>query len=110
MNTFANVIDALLDPTIDHKKISIELAKLHPEIFLQIYNNKVASLLAWHREAAHHIRVGQRVDAIKVTRVHTGLGLKEAKDIVDNASHYEGACRLVQPEHQKLADLLQAAL
>ena len=38
---------------------------------------------AW-KEADQHLRDGKKVNAIKAVRQHTGLGLKEAKVLVDN--------------------------
>ncbi|WAU72498.1 MULTISPECIES: ribosomal protein L7/L12 [unclassified Acinetobacter] len=35
------------------------------------------------REALDALRAGQLIDAIKITREKTGLGLKESKDLVE---------------------------
>jgi len=35
-------------------------------------------------EADQHLRDGKKVNAIKAVRRHTGLGLKEAKVLIDN--------------------------
>nr|ESK53102.1 hypothetical protein F987_01264 [Acinetobacter gyllenbergii NIPH 230] len=34
-------------------------------------------------EALNVLRAGQLIDAIKITREKTGLGLKESKDLID---------------------------
>jgi hypothetical protein len=37
----------------------------------------------WVRNAVHSLEGGLKVEAIKIIRTNTGLGLKEAKDIAD---------------------------
>ena len=106
---FTCVIDALLDPNIDYKKIVIEFAKQHPEDFLTIYERKYPEIAPWHREVRSYTRrEGGKIPAIKAMRVHTGLGLKEAKDIIDNVMGEEFACEIIYPDHQALVDLLKS--
>ncbi|MEO8102498.1 MAG: ribosomal protein L7/L12 [Betaproteobacteria bacterium] len=38
----------------------------------------------------HALRQGRKIDAIKLLREHTGLGLKEAKDAIDAAARQSG--------------------
>lgn len=44
---------------------------------------KPVSLPPLPEEAAHALARGQKIEAIKIVREHTGLGLKESKDLVD---------------------------
>lgn len=38
---------------------------------------------AWEEEVRALVRQGRKIDAIKLYREHTGLGLREAKDAVE---------------------------
>lgn len=44
---------------------------------------KPVSLPPLPAEAASALARGQKIEAIKIVREHTGLGLKESKDLVD---------------------------
>lgn len=68
----------------DAQKICLMLAKRHPDIFLSMHRETAAPVEAWHREVIQQNYAGNKVHAIKVLRERTGLGLKEAKDVVDN--------------------------
>jgi ribosomal protein L7/L12 len=67
----------------DAKKIATALAKDYPEIFVKLYE-ATTSVQDWHRDVITFAYQGNPVGAIKLVREHTGLGLKEAKDVVDN--------------------------
>lgn len=62
----------------------------------------------WMHAVAIHLMSAQKVSAIKHLREHTGLGLKEAKDIVDAACSNEPISGRAQSE-QYVEWLTQAA-
>jgi hypothetical protein len=67
----------------DAQKIAVALAKEYPEIFVKLFDATTRAK-DWHREVITAAYQGNPVSAIKLTREFTGLGLKEAKDVVDN--------------------------
>lgn len=77
----------IMATSYDAKKIAVALAKDHPEIFVKMHNQTTA-VENWHREVITAIYQTNPIAAIKLTRERTGLGLKEAKDIVDNLRVY----------------------
>ena len=84
MSAYKEVIDILMSPAnFDYKRIAINLAKEHPEIFLQMVQRSVPTA-GWHQKIISLLKDDLKVDAIKLLRVETGFGLKEAKDVCDN--------------------------
>ncbi len=67
----------------DARKIVIALAKEHPELLVRLYRATTVTE-TWQRDIVTAVYQGNPVHAIKLTRENTGLGLKEAKDVVDN--------------------------
>jgi ribosomal protein L7/L12 len=67
----------------DAQKIAVALAKEYPEIFVKLHE-ATTSIQNWHRDVVTAVYQGNPVAAIKLTREKTGLGLKEAKDVIDN--------------------------
>lgn len=45
---------------------------------------------AYEAEVLALLRAGQKIQAIKVVRAHTGLGLREAKELVESLAAREG--------------------
>ena len=68
----------------DAQKIAHALAKKHPTLFLELYQQVAAPVLTWHKDVVQSLYAGNVVSAIKLMREKTGLGLKEAKDVCDN--------------------------
>lgn len=68
----------------DAQKIAHALAKKHPTLFLELYQQVAAPVSTWHKDVVQHMYGGNVVSAIKLVREKTGLGLKEAKDVCDN--------------------------
>ncbi len=66
----------------DAKKVALKLAARDPRLFLEIVNEKTWKA-PWHVECINLLFDSKVVDAIKLTRINTGLGLKESKDIID---------------------------
>lgn len=66
----------------DAKKIAIALAKHDPVLFVKLFE-QTTTVEPWHREVITHLYKGEMVQAIKMIRVASGLGLKEAKDVAD---------------------------
>lgn len=89
-NSYAAAIETLTNENVDFRRIAIELAKIQPALFLRLHRNEkpvkiVQSILtpAQTVEIISCIRTGNRVGSIKALRMARGLGLKEAKDIID---------------------------
>lgn len=94
---YGKVIDLIHEDDVDHRKVSIALAKLSPQVFLALAGagkvegcrgiNGDDAQLAIHRKLTHVARAfmntGNLVSAIKEIRGLTGWGLKESKDYVD---------------------------
>jgi hypothetical protein len=81
---YQEAIDCLMAPTIDYRTIVIALAKRYPNVLIELANGTKED---WHVFVLEQLKKGEKVNAIKETRFRTGLGLKEAKDIVDYAMH-----------------------
>lgn len=81
-NDYAKVIDLLMDDKLDFRKISTELAKKYPQIFIEMASAN-QPIPEWCREVIKFMRAVNKIDAIKCVRAATGVGLKEAKDICD---------------------------
>jgi hypothetical protein len=75
-----------LVPEISVGALSGRLAKVNPDLFLKLTKRHVAGGMACSEVIAHML-ADQKVPAIKAVRVAWGLGLKEAKDVVDNVHH-----------------------
>lgn len=94
---YCQAIDTLMsrDVEIDYRTIVVKLAKKNPALFNSLYaelvadNKRVAQPVdpdaVTLRTIYHHMENGHKVDAIKAMRVISGMGLKEAKDTIDNA-------------------------
>lgn len=82
VNFYAAAIDILMHEDIDYKMIVVELVKHDPGMFLNICQN-MRDYQPWLPEVDASLRAHKKIDAIKLWRHHTGLGLKEAKDAVE---------------------------
>lgn len=81
---YAKAIDLLVDGGVDYKSIAVNLAKLNPELFVQLAEGK-GIIESWCSKVVSYIKEAKYVDAIKLIRTETGFGLKEAKDVADVA-------------------------
>lgn len=79
---YAKAIDLLVDGGIDYKSIAVNLAKLNPELFVQLAEGK-GIIESWCSKVIDFIKEAKYVDAIKLIRTETDFGLKEAKDVAD---------------------------
>lgn len=79
------LINYLVDNAVDYAAVGKTLAKLHPEMFLQLVEGELEAEMTAQKYAnvLRELRTGRIVSAIKELRNMTGLGLKEAKDVVD---------------------------
>lgn len=104
-DSYKQAIDILMAGDFNARNIAVELAKNYPTIFVKLANGVTSKVEQWMIDAHEFMARGAKVEAIKLIRTHTGLGLKEAKDISDNVqnlmaphygqlSHYDGAARL----------------
>lgn len=108
--SYKQAIDILMAGTFDAKAVAVELAKNYPTIFVRLAASASAPKEdAWMLSVRAKLVGGQKVEAIKEIRGETGLGLKEAKDMADNAqnrllmsnpqlSYYDGAAVLHDPQ------------
>lgn len=94
---YKQAIDVLLSPNVDLRKVSIELAKYDPQLFVKLVNS---ISFTYEKEFIKHIENNKIVEAIKLLRNANGIGLKEAKDIADtvrNTLNDCGRCRERSP-------------
>ena len=80
---YAQAIEILMQDNVDFRSIVVSLAKQHPEILVEIAGRKV-SAPQWHRDVVAYALSINRVAAVKLYREHTGVGLKEALDVVNH--------------------------
>lgn len=85
-DVYKQAIEIAASP-FDARKIVIALAKAHPELFVQLHR-QTTTVDPWQREVVTAVYQTNMVGAIKLTREKTGLGLKEAKDVIDNLRVY----------------------
>ncbi len=76
------------------------LARIDPDALIRAAN--VIDAPGWAIEALDALRRGMKIEAIKIIRMHRGLGLKESKDIADEIGQMNGAT-----ERQMIERLLQ---
>lgn len=87
-NYYSKVMDILFhdsDNRIDYVSIVREIAKRHPKMVIDAVHKIEA--MGWKGEVAElarHEGPGWKLSAIKLWRAQTGLGLKEAKDAVED--------------------------
>ena len=62
-------------------RICVEIAKTHPELVVAAHNNVLRP--RWMDEIDELLRAEKKINAIKLWRAETGLGLKEAKEAVE---------------------------
>lgn len=72
--------------------IVLKLAELHPAILVEV---KDAALI--ERKIVDLLKIGQKLRAIKIYRDATGVGLKEAKDIVDEIEKGIKVLKIIVP-------------
>lgn len=66
-------------------EILFEIARKNPSAYVSAVKRlrDKTELNGWKRDCADLMRSGNKIDAIKLCRVITGMGLKEAKDAVE---------------------------
>lgn len=77
---YRQVIALIMDEKIDYRRVVQRLAQDYPDILLKVMNEKED----WQREVVEEVYHRNKISAIKRLREATWLGLKEAKDIVEN--------------------------
>ena len=87
--------------SLNHKAILETLAKMDPEAFQAAVRDTTrgSSAHQWMKEVMDFLEINNFVSAIKVVRTATGMGLKEAKDVVDMIRSGE------KPEHTTVAEV-----
>lgn len=98
-NEYGDAIRVLMAEEIDHRQFAIEVAVTAPGLFLKVAKS-LPTKAAGHKSSRVEdteqtkinkyltslVKEGKKVEAIKVYRTMTGVGLKEAKDYVDQLS------------------------
>lgn len=98
-NEYGDAIRILMAEDIDHRQFAIEVAVAAPGLFLKVAKS-LPTKAAGHKSSRYEdaeqtkidkyltslVKAGNKIEAIKVYRTMTGLGLKEAKDYVDQLS------------------------
>ena len=74
------IIDVLMNDQNNWRDMIITLAKTHPKLIIGIGTSLTQNNLP---EMDGLIRRGEKIKAIKYVRSETGMGLKEAKELVD---------------------------
>ena len=96
---YGDAIRVLMAEEIDYRQFAIEVAVTAPGLFLKVAKS-LPTKAAGHKfsqvEDAEQskidkylislVKAGKTIEAIKVYRTMTGLGLKESKDYVDQLS------------------------
>ena len=120
-NSYAAAIETLTNENVDFRRIAIELAKTSPALFLRLHRNEkpvkiMQSILtpAQTVEIISCIRTGIRIGSIKALRMARGLGLKEAKDIIDTvnleANEYTRVDEINLPLVNEIREAFRASL
>jgi ribosomal protein L7/L12 len=80
---YAEAIDALekIQQLDCARIILVEIAKLHPSAVVKAYEKLHKRL--WLKDVIDLLKSKKKIDAIKLYREKTGVGLKEAKVAVD---------------------------
>lgn len=81
--SFHAVIEALANPELDYRSIVYRIAEHHPKIVVDAINGSARPESELERECRALLSSGRVIDAIKLYRAETGLGLREAKDAID---------------------------
>lgn len=89
MLNLSKLIDIIAGRRYDAEAVCLQLAKSHPEVFIQLVEqtNEV-ELPVWMERFVREIRHGGFIPSIKMLRECSGLGLKEAKETVENLINY----------------------
>ena len=80
-NWYAEAIDVLMKRG-NFNEILIEIAKVHPKAVVMA--NSAVNGPTWQEQCRELLKAGRKIEAIKVCHQLTGMGLKEAKEAVEN--------------------------
>lgn len=93
MNAYAQAITILMSDEVNFRALGIKLAQTHPALFVSLSGvpaEKPEPMPEqWIIDTINYLPQNL-VNAIKCVRHATGLGLKEAKDVVDNVAQRLG--------------------
>ena len=79
-NWYAEAIDVLMKRG-NFGEILTEIAKVHPKAVVMA--NRAVNGPLWQERCYNILKTGRKIEAIKVCRQLTGMGLKEAKEAVE---------------------------
>jgi len=91
MKNLSKFVDVLSKGEYSPQDVCMELAKTDPDLFLQLVeftNGRHLDLPEWVKPMVNEIRHVGFISSIKLLREFTGLGLKEAKETVENLIDY----------------------
>jgi hypothetical protein len=82
---YQQVIQLLIggQESIDYKGICMTLAKSAPTVFMALHRSSVVKTNGLDTQLWDLMERGEKVQAIKLHRTETGMGLKESKDYCD---------------------------
>lgn len=87
-DNFKKAIEYLTGPGLDLKAVIIGIAKTNPAVFCRAAERAKYPAAKWRGEAEALVLNGKKINAIKLRRENTGLGFKEAKEMVDFFEQY----------------------
>jgi ribosomal protein L7/L12 len=83
-NYYAEAMEIITDNNLDWRAVVIEIAKKNPSLIVKATDKQNNSLVS---EVRLLLRANRKINAIKRWRQATGLGLKEAKEVVENIKY-----------------------
>lgn len=78
MNYYREAIDVITKHRDESEIILIEVAKANPGAVVKAFNTIYHE--EWHKDIIPLLKVDRKIQAIKLCRELTGMGLKEAKE------------------------------
>ena len=82
-NYYAQAIKRIASDDLDYKAIAIAFAIKHPKDFVYAANISNPKKAGWKDQCKTMVDGGRKIEAIKLCREETGMGLMEAKDFVE---------------------------
>lgn len=80
-NWYSDVIDVLNNEHKDFRALVIEIAKRHPKAVVMA--DRAINGPPWQEKCRRLCSEGKKIEAVKLCRNSTGMGLKEAKEAVE---------------------------
>ncbi len=81
-NIYAAAITELERDQFSAQAVIFEIARKTPAAYVAAVN-RLRNQVDWKHACIDLVRAGQKIEAIKLCRSATGMGLKEARDVVE---------------------------